>query len=853
MSSKSLEQIEAYLRAGKAQEALQFSQKYCEDQGATKDQGIALARIAASVYRDFITPPVLEFSEEAPSALPPEVGLLVNKALGRLSKITEEWEGKLWEVHTERLARELRDWTRMKYLDGAASNISRLMALAPEGSRGRRASYIGNVLGTVINNQKEAQQVLTKVAKGTSDYQVSLEEVNTMNGARDKRYKQIANINFENLENEYSNTLTQTIVEIKGVLPDENKMGDPDENVLREVGDTFRSILRIPIWREEPDLLLDATYILTDYVPREQSATAKAARIEGRIYNSLGFQAKKAVQLVFMDIGKNRFFTSIYRSWAQEYVGTDALKSIIELMGAFRSQDFNDFFNQVKSDKRVSESVNKQIGSAFGSVAGSEAIDELLGSLKSLLGKRNISSSDLKEVEKVLSNLGQIIKSPRTEDKERNHIREYLINHLPEDLMHQSVHCALECFTARPNDMQPKHLQWAIRVLGRGLWMKDDTTQYHKGGGELGFREPLIEALKKLGKRDAHCFVRAVEPLSTRYGLGMVAAASVFEELNDKEGIPVLERMLNTALMHDDRSDNVYQQEFYWDTATEQRKPVTKDKIVGPVVYAVGKIGGSKARSVLKRYENQIATGKAPPPSGEVAAYLERFLTSDPAEDDQEEDGVDDSESQVSIPKTTDAKALIKQATGRYFFSGKSKRRRKKIEALTRLGQLTPIEAIDPLFKLLNDKDPMVVSAAIGCLTEFAEPEKPQAVRDMCVNTCLDTMESRDPAMRQSAIKLLKEIGPNRKDVRGKVAGFAKAAQTREVRDILERVLKTGKGAPDPQSQMAELDGKSEDSKAPGQENMNKLELKREYMEARRQWIQNGKKGDPPSKPPGID
>lgn len=843
--------IAEYLRQGEHDKAIHAAMALCEDKGPERETGIEIARAAAAVYRDLIAAPVHQFAEAAPNALPAEVGQLVHKALQRLIRQTEEWETQLWSVHTERLAREIRDWTRMKHLDAAAANVGRMMALSEANQRNRRASYIGGILGTVLNNQKEAKDLLIRLHKGSSKYYVTPEEVALMDKTREERFGKIGSMNMDALEREYSSVLTGAIVELQRKMPEPNKMEEPGEDVLRDVGDNFRAILRVPIWREEPELLLDATRILVDFIPKQQSATAKLANVEGRAYGQLGYTAKKAILLTFQDIGKNKFFTGLYKSWATEYAGTDALRDIIELMGALRSSDFNEFLKIIRADTSKTGDYKSQVSTALSSIADDAAVEDLLGQLRSILSKRRLDNSQLREAEQLIDGLGNVLKSPRTDVEDVHRIREFARTHIPEDLTRLARHSALQLFVSRRDDLSAPQTQWAIRVLVRSIWMPDETTEHHKGGErqatELGFREPLVDSLARLGPLDPSTLIHAIEPLAARYGMAFVAAAELLQRLKLKESLTVLEHMLNTTLLHDENSVSTYQQESYWDAGKQQRVTLTKNKVIGPLVYAIGTIGGERSQEILLRYKDQISSGKVPPPDSDTAGYLQRFL-GDAAFSKPE---VDD-DAPLPAASEADLKPLMKQLNSRYMFSGKQTRRAKKIEALTRLAQFTPVEAVDVVFKHLADKDALVASAAITCLSEYASMNKPKALRDLTINTCLDMFEDKDPAMRSGAVKLLREIGPTRKDVKPKITAFAKHVEKHEAKEALAAALRSVGSDTLTQLVVAEGgDAKADDKKAPGA--VDKLEAKRQYLAARKQWIASGKVGDPPPKPPGID
>ncbi len=843
------DKVEKLLRTGKPIEALAATEKWIGQSGASRETAIDVAKSAALVYRDLIAEPVHVFAEKAETALQEPVGGTVAKALGRLIKMSEHWEDKLWAIHTERLTREIRDWTRQRHYDAATSNVARLMALVSEKQRTRRAIFIGNVLGSLINNQKEAEKLISVLVKNAKDCFLDADLVMKMNEARENRAHEMMKANMETIELEWSRQLVEEAVEIKNALPAEGKMGEPTEDELRDAGDIFRSIMRVPIWREEPDLFLDGTLLLVDFVPKEQSQTAKAAMVEGRTYNTLGFTAKKAVMLSFQELGKNTFFTSLYQEWAKAYMGTDAIRPIVEFMGAMRTTAFNDFLKKAAGKGR-SAVTQARVDDALGSIAGEEAIETLISDLKSLMRKKHLELSEQRKAEAIFSALGKIIRSPRTASDTHRYILEQVKSNIPENLGRMALAAALECFVPKHSEQSDSQREWAIRVLARSLWLSDQTTEHHKGGerqdSELGFRHRIAEGLKKLAPQHLNVLHQAIEPLCARYGSAYIAVAEVLEKTGDDDSIQILERMLNSALMHDDSETNEYQKEYYWDAAAQERKPLTKEKVISPLVYAIGAIGGHIAAEALKRYRDQISSGRVAAPTGEVATFMEQFLGKDafvaPAKP------ADDGDGEPARYNEAEAKALIKQLRGGYLLSGKNKRRMKKIEALTKLAQTTPLEAMDDIFDHLADKDIMVSSAAITCLTEYAASGQKKTVRDLTIDMMLERLDTRDAAMRKGAAKLLKEIGPGRKDVKDKLVVFAKTIDSDDVKKTLAETLRTAKSSPAKEALGAMGEPESQADLA-----VNKIELKREYMEARRAWISGGKRGDEPPKPPGLE
>ncbi len=864
MSQALQEQISEYLREGKPEIALQAALQLSHSEGATKEAAIHIARAAAVVYRELIVPPVLEFASAAPDFLPEDMGEVAQKALNRLFRMTEQWEERLRDVHRERLAREMREWLRIGETQKAAECVRQLMAMVEPDQLSRRASYIGGTVATVLNHQREARHLLKYLAKAPERYSLTEGLIARVEEARDKRTGTLLGANLANLEREYISSLTDAIVEIQRSLPEKSKMEEPDEKTLREVGDIFRSILRVPIWREEPELLLDATLLMVDFVPKENSKTSQDAGVEGRAYNQLGTTAKKAVLQTFLALGKIPLLPPVYKAWAERYLRSPYIGPIVEVMGALRSPEFHDFLSRVSKDPSMREVAATQLSMARASIADVESAEMLMEELNTLLKRRRFESAEMRESKRIVESLSKLIRSPRSHPDEAFRVMDFLRNHIPEDMTRLAMFAACKVFSYKPKAQNSDHRRWAIRVLVRGIWLHDDATPLHEGQGgplgHLGFRAELVEALERIGPYDVYTVARSMEPLAAVYGAAYLAAAEACERLKDPELLPVLERMLNTAIHHDEESANKYLVEYIWDPGENKRVPLSKGRVIAALVHAIGTIGGEDAKAVLKRYQQQIASGRAAAPTLEVAQFLERFLGKDAFEEHEEEEGGEE----TPFTGHHSTRQLVRDLRKRFLFSGREKRRVRKVAALTELARTTPEEALEPVMDQLSSKDPMIVSAAITCLTEYTAPAKPKPLRDLAVNEAIDLLASEDDYTRKNAVKLLREIGPRRKDVKDKLIAFSRHQDSRRVKEALSQLLRGAHG-PGPialQKKVEASKGKEDEESPKGSTDevapsmpstVVQLEERRAYMDARRAWIEGGKKGDPPPKPAGMD
>ncbi|MCB2156654.1 hypothetical protein KQI84_17395 [bacterium] len=863
------DQLIGFLRRGDAQSALVTAQKWIQiGEAPVRETAIEIAKAVGQVYRDLISDPVHEFIGLAEQKLGPEAGGLVGKAVGRLIKMTEQWEPRLRSCYEERMARELRDFVRSKNWNEALGNVEALCRPVRGGDDElrQRALYVGNVLGTCLNHPKEADHLLKLVAKDPEAYGVTHRLVSEMQEAKDDRHSRMMATQVDNIENQWTQTLRSTQVDIMQLMPPRNEMGDPSEENLRDVGDIFRSILRVPIMKRETDLLVDATLLLVDFTPKELAYAAAASGVEGRSYTELGFRARKTIALVFSSLGENPFFTQLYGQWAEDQLETRYAGQVIEFMGAIRCDDYAPFLADLWQ-RRSYKHLRSELATALANLASPESADLMLNELKTLTTKRVIDPAAMREAERLLAGLGRIVRSPRTDDKVRRHIVSKTLSMMPRDNIKLSNEAVMQVLSARPDVLSDAQRRWAIDRLVDALWVPDQSTEMTRGEDRadnfLGARNPIMKALKNIGTQDPDHLYAGLERQSARYSGAMMAAAEILEEIHDPRSVQVLQKMLLTASMHDEERELPTQKETYWDPAEQRRKPLTKQMVTSSLVESLGHIGTPDAKKALQNLQQQVQMGRVKS-FGKQAEELLVKTVGAPMGTASEHAGSDapDEQSESRKPEKADpdeVKKLIKAISASHFFKGSAKRAQAKIMALVRLAQIKSVDALDAIAKNLADKDPMVASAAISALADYGGPGQPGYMVELVMEKVFEALEHKDPAMRQSATKLLRELGPNRPEIRRRVVEYAKTIDDQKIKLRLKMAMEDTTGSPvDENGRVVQLPDEEKEEAQDYQKSLQAaserrdLDLKREYFERRRAWIAGGKEGPPPQPPPGT-
>ncbi len=875
------EALDEALRHADVARAVSLSRQWADQllsEGRAADQaGIEIARAVASTYRDLITEPVHSYQSQVLASIPEGVGSIVERALKRLIDISLQWEPRVEMVYRERLARELRDFTRGHLYDAALENVRLLCSAARSAEDSLRlAQYCGNILGTCENHPREVETVIHRLTADPGQYALTHELVTELTEARRRRLETLMQGRLETREIEWMRTLTETVVEIARQFPPKERMDDPDEGAVRDAADLMRSLLRIPLWRNQPGKFIDATLLLVEFVPKDLAIAAAQSGIEGRAYTNLGFTAKKAILLAFGELGKSETFAREYEAFARSAImESPYLKFFVEVMGATRSPLFYEFLTECFGQKKL-VSVQEEIVDALGNIGNADARSLLVNHLQEVLSGRVIDPPKVRAAKRVYVSLGKLSRSPRLTDAERADLIRRALKSLPKDQTRLAMHAAMQFLTYNPEPL-PKDLKsWGVEVLTQALWLQDDTPEWALGAERqesiLGFRKPMTDALKRIVPEAPEPFLRRIDRQALRYSGAYLAVAEVCEETRLELAVPILEKMLRNALTYEESDVTRYEAETYWDASVRERVPLGKDKTVSALVFAIGTIGGPEAYRVLADLQDQVKSGRTELPGPETARHLMNFLErlkgETPAADAVAQAEGTGAPERPAVLTSRHLDELIKALKSSFLLAGASKRRLKKISAISELGQHTPVEAIDPLIQQLTDKDDLVQAAARTALQEYTARDKPEPLRTQALQSIAHALNAKDPALRQGATQTLREIGTGLPEVRTLLEQEIAASDNPSVQKHIQLLIKessvgkaregrrgagveAGAGALSAAGAEFTAEGSGEEAAA-GPGGVSKMDLKRQYVMARQEWIRGGKKGPPPEPPPGV-
>ncbi|MGF1573140.1 MAG: hypothetical protein ACFCU1_08720 [Sumerlaeia bacterium] len=886
-----LDEMIALLKANESAKALRAAREYYnQDTSSDKDKAVAIARAAALLYRDFLTDPILEFAAHTSEVIPEPAGSIIRKGLERLTAQAADWAVRLENVRNERLARDLREFIRQGKQKEAFEHVDQLFEIAKEKKQSlrKRAAFIGSVVGSVLSREAEGKKLAGTIISRHEKLGITPEDAQELETARLRQRDELMAANLDNLENQWKKELKEAQVEIINAMPSKNKMGDPDDDDLRTVTDLFRCILRVPLHLKKLDYFVDATLILVDFCPRETAAIAKQSGVEGRSYDELGFRAKKAVGLAFLELGERQAMTAAYLKWVDASKDSPHLSYMIELMGAFRNNIFAAPLLEFYRD-RTYKNLHNDALMALSNLTTRSVAELFLTELDKLLrSAKTLDPSIIRNALVFIDALGRMVRSPRSEVETQKFILHGITVVIPQNENRLALPAVRNVLIPKSAMLTETDRDWVVLTLVEALFIPQQRTSFEKSPEKksdiLGNRSGIVKLLERLSESAEDSICRIMEPKARRYSAAFLAAAEVLQKVKCRESLEILELMSETMIEVDEDRLQEHQREEYFDSTTETYKPITKDMIMAVIVYAVAELGGPHAKPILKKILSAYRKKELILNGGETLEQLSRYLGTefsyDAKDESVDEESSSSQENILSSPlaaqpvraerKTSrlsndEIAAHIKTLGGLYFFS-KSKKIADKVQALAVLAQHTPQDALDAVFSQLYEKEPMIHSAAISTVAAYANAHRGEFTGKETLMRCLDGLESNKERFREGCRMALKNM--TGKAVREEIHKFGQLTDNGSVRIQVQEILGTFlDSAPaaeyveeepnDTESQSAGTAdrGSASSSKigvAQTRSSKSAFELKREYFAARQAWLAGGKKGPEPKAPPGY-
>jgi hypothetical protein len=402
---------------------------------------------------------------------------------------------------------------------------------------------------------------------------------------------------------------------------------------------------------------------------------------------------------------------------------------------------------------------------------------------------------------------------------------------------------ASQLFSNRPEEIDLELKEWAARKCVEAMWSPPSRAESMEPTGVNGWRQPMVATLARLGAEALPMVLQTADKFKTRYGGAMGALGNALEAIGDASAVPLMQTMIQCALTHEDEEQRSrLLDEKVRDAATGQIRDLDRDELVHGMLYSMMHFGGEDGTQAALEYAEQLQAGLITSPGPKTTALLFDVKL--------KRGKIGASSARAAAPSQVDEKTLraaLADARGGLF-----SRKAKRIAAMALLGRSRAPEAVPVLVEALGDKDVLVSSAAHTALGRFMTPpptetafrvfweaalERPKLLKGQVLEKLMEFIRRQVPknppynAIYAQQVDAMIEDGALLHCLRGAIARARAAKPLDEVANVFDAGQPS---EPPPHGAAVPLGPRSE------------LDRRREYMQARRNWLDSGKKGPPP-------
>ena len=858
-----LNEIRTSLTRGDTAGALSLVQKAVSVSGSTpQDIGDIIGRAAVYAYDDFSVQPVEEFFNTLPALLTEATLATFKSRLEPHVSLTHEWKKKLEDVFMERAGRELSNAVRAGSIETALRMCNYLFSM--EKSRDgkmRMASILGNILGTVETRQDEVKNLIQKLRHIAPSWDVSEEAIAHVEKTSQERLALMYKTQVENRGVQWYRILTTTTAEMKRYLPLSTTIGEPGKEDIEKIRNLIRSLIRCYFLPPHAGFWEDIVSLLVEFCPREVSTASAAAGMESRLFNSLTPLQKRVIITVMTELGDNQFLIDEMIQFATDHKGERYQHFAIEILGGFKAEGAVDYFVGCLKDKSLVP-LRSVVIAALGSLYHPRARIVLKELLRAVLSVKPIDPSRRQGATNILLALAKISRNKNLSPDERNGIIRDVIELLNRKDPRLNLICSENFFLTKPDEINGVFRSWAVQSLVEGFWLKDISPEFKKGSQAgpqsghtiLGQRENWLDQLVRFGSEFLPEVIETAERFMIHYSSAYIAIGELMAHIGDERAVPLLEKLLIATFTTDDAAFLKYEKEHYWDAITESRQVLNKDKIASTLIYALNKIGGTRADCVLADLYEKVQAGHFIIPGDETGEMLFKAHERLSAASKTEEKNVCTDVIPAGGVSEKELGKALKSLKRIYLFSSAKAKRFKKVAALQTLGQAKDPKpkTIQSIIAYLKDPDSLIAAAASAALVDYNTPPMQVNILSPFLHALFREWNTASPKLRKKIEDILRKLRPERDIMRKNIRTAIDGEKEPRVRFAMEKFFAPSILTPAVSVRLTpppEEEGTSEGKKETPAPLMNKLDLleqKRLFLEARRRWIAGGKKGEPP-------
>lgn len=762
---------------------------------------------------------------------------------------TEYWTKELDAVTRERLLREARAAVATGNLKTAYQKGVRLLQRAgsPEGARRLLQAFV-EALGDMSRDIERSEKVIRELAKDKTAQETGFDFAEALD--RFKTGKRP--MKFEESNRQWTQALSQTVTQVVDYLPARRESGEPTVEQQQRFVHEAMAILRASLANDgDPEPLIDAFMVLMEFSPTDPPDVESLVGVEPRMFLNLGLRAKLCAVRGLARLGESEALRKRVLHLAESPEGAGRMPMLAAMMGGLRHTDFLPF---LKNAMRQAKSIGEEapIIDALGRIAHPEAIDTLMAALQSAM-KKSVDPKEVRHAKILITALGRVSRSKDLDPALRNQLVKRVVAAVGDRNASLAFHVASMMFSINVDALDLELREWATRVSMRAMLHRDTGENLRLASqSPLGFRAPMVNTLKVLGKPCLPIMIEEAAPHAGQFSGAFPAFAEVMQTVGDERAVPVLEMMIRTTFHRtEDPEANSILKEQVLDPATGQMKDLDRDDILHTLLFTLEKIGGEKGRRMILAYADQVQAGQLPP-AGQAASSLlieakRRAGTLGKREEQTDIEPED-------MPSPEEIKKALSAAKGGLLTKAKD-----QIFGLATLGRARDPETIPVILRALQAKDKNVYNAAETALIQFVTPPPSPKQFEQIVSHLFDEKK----LLRGETLDRLLEVvtrafpkNPPYSDIfrrRVRVELDESPEQVRLLAAVAQAKRPAQRPEPSENGETSEENGAQMPDINTAEGRLQLLEAKRRYLKERKEWIQRGKHGPAPAPPPGVD
>ncbi len=834
--SHGLEIVDQALRAGKVQAA---TLAFHELTGQTSDPerfGQDLAHVLNGLFDDFVLHSLKLFLDWLRNHPARE---MVEAALEPIERALEgiaEWQKLLQQVASERVAREIRTQVRARDLNLATKLAMRFLSdIRDESQREGRIRQLGIILGSMVQDRPRSEAVVAQLGKQFRSIGYTSEHLDRLQETLATTHSRMSLTEMGEQERQWTLLFNEAVVTLVRRLPGPGGPASPQPADEQRFFDALRSVVAACFLNAEHQELeesdacfVDLARILREFCPAEERPTGTIEGIEAVAFLRLPPADKLISVRAIRRLGQNlRFCKALLHTTERHRNRAREFEILLTLMGGLSNPVFTPCMAQVLEDeslKRLHDTIVESLG-RIGDVRCLGAIQRLFASL---CQARVIDPPTRTRLAGCLASLGRIARHPSTTEEQRNQIVGQVFKTLPSDRPTSRIAIQTLC------GWNPGGLSADVRrlIVPRAmdiLWTVDAHSKLARGNlaqkTELGSREQVATVLINMGTANLPLLIEEAEKRVIQYSGAYLALAEILTRIGDLHALPLLQKMLLITLKTDESATPEHLRESYFDAATNEFKPLSRDKIAHAIVFAIDKTGGPEGLRILDHFTQRIKSREFDPPGGETMELLAKILVNTgpltppggldaPARSSAPQMGVRSLGETVdfnpfcessALPPTGPGflgetefgqipppnrppvaaavpasgpkraredeplKSLLKDIQGKGLFGVKIERR---VSAIQEVAARREVEALPALCEALEAKDRILAAAAETAILEIVNPRAPLAEFRNSLFALFECMRGQRGLHVRSISQIIDRLRPEREPVKGLLLSF---------------------------------------------------------------------------------